>query len=151
MRWISWHHSFYDQITAGCATATNITNFRNFESRNNRIPHIDVPQIQSARQRRCRTGPIQCGESPGGIHFMIWPLWVMLQPQTLPIFEIQNPAITEFSTLMCPQYSRPASADVVLDLFDALNLLVSSISRSDYCGLCYRNKHHQFSEFRIPQ
>ena len=75
---------------------------------------------------------------------------VLLQAQTSPIFGIWNPAITEFPTVMCPQYSQPGSTDVVLDLFDALNPVVSFILRSDYCGLCYRHKQHQFPEFGIP-
>jgi len=59
------------------------------------------------------------------------------------------PRWKKFSTLICSHYSQPGSADSVLDLSHAPNLLVSSILRSGHCWMCYRNKHHQFSEFRI--
>ena len=108
-----------------------------------------LPQ-QLDRASGCRTMPTRCAESPGVIHFIIGSLVAVLQAQTSPIFEIQDPAITEFPTVMCPQSSQSGSTDVVLDLFDALNPVASFILRSDYCGLSYRHKHYQFPEFGIP-
>jgi len=59
---------------------------------------------------------------------MIRALALVLQPKPSPIFGIQNVVITQFPTLICFHYSQPGSAAVVLDLFNALNLLVVSIS-----------------------
>ena len=98
-----------------------------------------------------RNRPIRCDGSSGAIHFIMQPLAVGLQSQTSPIFEFQNPEMTEFPTLICPHYSRPGPAGGVRHLFHVLNLPVPSISWLDYWLLRYSNKHHQFSEFRIAK
>jgi len=83
--------------------------------------------LQSAKASEWRTGPIRCAESLGAIHFMIGSLVVVLQPQTSPIFEIQNAAMREFPSLICSHYSQSGTGDHVLDLFNALNLLAPSM------------------------
>jgi len=137
-------------MTNGCvATGTNITNFRNSECRGKTIPNIDMPPLQSARASGYRTMPTRCAESPGAIHSMIRSLPVVLQPQTFPIFEIQNAVIREFPTLICSRYSQLWPAHGVLALLNALNLLMPSLSPYDPWLCCYMHKHHQFSEFEM--
>ena len=114
------------------------------------FPTLICSRLQSARAKGYRTRPIDWAQSPGIIHFMIGLLAAEIQPQTSPIFEIQNAVIREFPTLICSYYRRPVLWDIVLYLSNEPNLLVSFISWSDYWPLRYSNKHHQFSEFTIP-
>ena len=64
--------------------------FSEFRMRDERIPHIDMLPLQSAKASEWHTRPIRCAESPGAIHSMIGSLVAVLQPQTSPIFGIQN-------------------------------------------------------------
>jgi len=91
MRWFSSCHPFYDRTTGCGATATDITNFRNSECCDERIPHIDMLPLQSIRHRGSCTRPIQCAESPRAIHVVIQPLCGALQGAECWNFAIENP------------------------------------------------------------
>ena len=148
---ISSCYLLYDLNAGCCSTATNTLSFWNSDTWDDRIPHIDILPLQSARASGYRTMPSRCAETLGAIHFMFQPLVVMLQLQTSPIFQILNAVIREFSTLICSYYSQPGPRDIILDLSNEPNLLVPSISWSGCWLLSYSNKHRQFPEFRIAK
>jgi len=92
------------------------------------FPTLDMVPLQSTRHWGSRTRPIRCAESPHAIRFAIHPLLAAPQPQTSPIFAISKPCGSQihiFKDNPCIQtMPRPCS----LDLFDAPNLMVPSIS-----------------------
>ena len=52
---------------------------------------------------------------------------------------------------MCSTYSQPGCWNHILDLLNALNLIVPSASRSVHWLQCCKHKYLQFSEFEILQ
>ena len=52
---------------------------------------------------------------------------------------------------MCSTYSQPGCWNHILDLLNAVNLIVPSASRSDHWLQCCRHKYLQFLEFEILQ
>jgi len=69
--WISSCYLFHDLNTGCCSTVINMIRFWNSDSWDDRIPHIDMLLLQSARAMRYSTRPIEWVQCPGTIHFMM--------------------------------------------------------------------------------
>ena len=121
--------------------------FWKFMARSRGVFPFTIGPLQSDKQPGSCTKPIQCDESRRAIHFTIGSVVVELQAQISPIFAFLNPATRAFHALICSQDCEIGTGDSVLDLFNALNLLVPSILESDNC--C-RHKHRRFLHFQNP-
>ena len=145
MRWIRWYHPFYQKTTGHSTTAKNIPIFRISKLQNSTY---DSPPLQSDNHWGWRTWPIECAESARAIHFVITPLVVVLQPRISLFSKFQNSAPTQNPPMTGHYCSQITLENGVLDLFDALDLLVPSILSSDLCWWYWSQEYSHFQNFK---
>ena len=128
MRWICWYYPFYRGTSAGGAVVKKLLIF---EISNLHIyinPTSDKPPLQSGNLWKWRTRCTQSPEFAGTLPFIIALLMVLLQPKISLVSEFQTPPIHINPPSPYHNHGQKAPIDGVLDLFDALNFVVQSIS-----------------------
>jgi len=147
MRRIRWCHPFYHIITGGSTATRNLPIFGISKLHPSTKPTNDSPPLQSDKHWEGHTRPIRCAESRGAIGFIIAPLLVVLQPEFSPFLEFQNSAHIQKPTFNLLQLQSDSPWGSVLDLLDALNLVMPFVSLSTlWLWLC-RQECARISEF----
>ena len=126
MRWISWYHSFCHGIAGSSFRRKNTPNCCIFNFVYHWYSHVQRLPRQADFSCECRTSPTWCANLPVP-SLLSWPPASGSTSRTVPDFRIFKIQHHLCSPAQRHHYSQTICGNSVLELFDALNLVVPSI------------------------